>query len=181
MRNVNVILDLLAEEMHGKPTLSLADSDVSDDDEVEPEVNGMRGPIPSSSFEDPLRFTEKHALLKLRLAPLRRLQKDLEFAIGAASGEEVYYPPTPTSDCPSVAGQKTRRQQEFFVRSLHAWKADVGMPESPVMQKHKETYTRDAVDVIAGCVDDMAAIWADTTVQRMLLKRRIRLEASPGL
>ncbi|KAH9924236.1 G-alpha-domain-containing protein [Amylocystis lapponica] len=172
VRNVNTILDLLAEEMTGVSPFDAADSDVSDEEE--------QPVLPRSS--ETLRFTDKHALLKLRLAPLRRLQKDLEFAIGASSGEEGIYPPTPTAEMQALMYPQGRkgRQQEFFVRSLHSWQDGDSPDLSTRMLKHREASVRDATEIIAGCADDMKEIWEDATVQQMLQKRRVTLEAGPG-
>ncbi|KAI0944664.1 hypothetical protein AcW1_002324 [Taiwanofungus camphoratus] len=173
IRNVNTILDLLSEEMSGPSAVAIADSDASDGEE-ETEA-------PSSSNTS-LRFTEHHALLKLRLAPLRRLQQDLEYSIGASSGEEQFCTASPVdSQFTSVWGFEHRgRRQEFFIRSNTAWKTALGSNDDAPSRKFRETKAREAIEIIAGCAEDMRTVWEDPTVQQMLQKRRFRMEAAPG-
>lgn len=160
--------------MSGPSAVAIADSDASDGEE-EPEA-------PSSSNTS-LRFTEHHVLLKLRLAPLRRLQQDLEYSIGASSGEEQFSTASPVdSQFTSVWGFEHRgRRQEFFIRSNTAWKTALGSNDDAPSRKFRETKAREAIEIIAGCAEDMRTVWEDPTVQQMLQKRRFRMEAAPGL
>ncbi|CCM04111.1 uncharacterized protein FIBRA_06271 [Fibroporia radiculosa] len=169
-RNVNMILDLLSEEM-SNPSILLqgsVDSDESDDD----------SPLPGSPSNAPLRFTDKHALLKLRLGPLRGVQRDLEQIIGTSSNEEVFFalPGDPQALSPPASKS---RPKEAFIRANHTWKLNNKSQQAAV--KHfKENKVHEATEIIAGCADDMRAIWDDATVQQMLRKRRIRMEAMSG-
>ncbi|KAI9058714.1 G-alpha-domain-containing protein [Trametes sanguinea] len=84
IRGINSILDLLAEEIAGGPAPALAgDSDVSDDEGMGPSAYPPR----TGSM---LHFTGKHRLLKLRLAPLRTVQRDLEMRIGIQAGANPF-------------------------------------------------------------------------------------------
>ncbi|OBZ74732.1 Guanine nucleotide-binding protein alpha-1 subunit [Grifola frondosa] len=167
IRNVNTILDLLAEEMSGKATMATDDSDISDD-EVDPQ----------SVTNNALHFTGRHRLLKLRLAPLRRVQQDLELRIGLSASDEAYSSP-PSSP---VIGQKERRHQEFFVRSTSGWKGQTHNRRLSELggRKSKEALNRETIEIIAGCADDMKAIWEDISIRDMLHRRGIRMEATPG-
>ena len=40
---------------------------------------------------------------------------------------------------------------------------------------------RETADILAGCAEDMKAIWEDPVVRDMLLRRGIRMETTPGL
>ncbi|OCH92544.1 G-alpha-domain-containing protein [Obba rivulosa] len=180
VRNVNTILDMLAEEMSGSPLPSEAEPEDTEDDEA-PAPPPRALPAPTS----PLQFTEKHALLKLRLAPLRRIQKDLEDRIGASSGEETFSPSTPvTSAAPFDFGGSPppelpkKRHQEFFIRSTQSWKADLAA--NGLAKKNRAAQDREATEIVAGCADDMDAVWRDATVQEMLRRRGVRMELTGG-
>ena len=150
-----------------------------------------------------LHFSEKHRLLKLRLAPLRRVQRDLELRIGAGSEEPTStgaltiaapfeYPPQPGTPNlgaitdPALAG---RRPQEFYVRSSTGWKSALEKikPRNSTssrdggMRERWEREAEEATQVIAGCREDMKMLWEDETIRKMLDRRRVRLEESGGL
>ncbi|PCH43186.1 G-protein alpha subunit [Wolfiporia cocos MD-104 SS10] len=166
VRNVNTILDLLSEELSGAQYRSgpLSDSDASDDDDAAVVAASTRA-------DAPLRFTERHALLKLRLAPLRGLQKDLEECIGASSGEDI---------APVDAPITRKSQTEAFIRTHHIWKLNTKAEDTGLSHKYKATKAREATEIIAGCAEDMFAIWEDPTVQQMLRRRKIMMEATSG-
>ncbi|KZT03259.1 G-protein alpha subunit [Laetiporus sulphureus 93-53] len=172
VRNMNTILDLLAEEMTAATQLHVSSASDSSDDEEAPIA-------PPSRSDGPLRFTDQHALLKLRLAPLHGLQKDLEARLGIASHEEKeniaadgYYL--------GRWGIHVSRPQEAFIRSHHAWKSQVMAPLTGSSQRYREMKAREATEIIAGCAEDMRAIWEDSIIQQMLRKRKLRMEATSG-
>ncbi|EJD04654.1 G-alpha-domain-containing protein [Fomitiporia mediterranea MF3/22] len=165
LRSVNTILDLLQRDMSSSGYLA---SPVSSDSEEEDE----------SRDATRLQFTETHKLLKLRLAPLRRVQKDLERRIGAGSQE-----PTDTGASTVAA------PQEFYVRSTTGWKTaldklrprnSTGSREEAHGRELRERESEETTAIIAGCRDDMAALWQDPTIRQMLTRRKLRLEDSAG-
>ncbi|CAL1698353.1 unnamed protein product [Somion occarium] len=173
LRNVHTILDLVSSEMDGTP-----DSSADSEDET-----------PTPSIDDrqpPLRFTEKHGVLKLRLLPLRSVQKDLEDRLGASSVEE-------NSGYLAGNGMNTPKSkpksQEVFVRSS-GWKTTLraangrrssdARHEAGSVRRTTEVDARRATEVIASCGDDIKTLWEDETVQEMLKRRRVRLDDTPG-
>ena len=84
------------------------------------------------------RFSEKHKLLKLRLAPLRGIQADLERKLGSGAFEDQGQSNassrtrsqstsalTPSVEPPQVDGdepQIRRLPKEFYIRSNNSWK-----------------------------------------------------------
>ncbi|KAI0651104.1 G-alpha-domain-containing protein [Trametes meyenii] len=169
VRAINSILDLLAEEMAGGAAPASVDSDVSDDE-------GNFSPRTGSL----LHFTGTHRLLKLRLAPLRTVQHDLEIRIGIQAGSEIHDVISSPPNSP-VLGSKERKQQEFFVRSATSWKQTHSRtPSDGTNTKYQDAQMRETADIIAGCAEDMKAIWEDTTVREMLLRKGVRMEATPG-
>ncbi|OSC96412.1 G-protein alpha subunit [Trametes coccinea BRFM310] len=178
IRGINHILDLLAEEIAGGPAPALAgDSDVSDEEGMSPSAYTPR----TGSM---LHFTGKHRLLKLRLAPLRTVQRDLEMRIGIQAGanpSEVHDVLSSPPGSP-VMGAGRRQQQEFFVRSATSWKqpAHARSPSEGKGARYQDAQVRETADIIAGCAEDMKAIWEDPTVREMLVRKGIRMEATPG-
>lgn len=161
LRNVNTILDALAQEMSAPLTAAVDDG--SDDESIAGPSNAP------SQRPPPLRFTEEHRVLRLRLLPLRSVQEDLQARLGAADW------PTPKQE----AGGKAR-PQDFFVWSNAGWKnSPSDAPRS--MKQRRASEESETAGVLASCADDIKALWKNETVQTMLRKRRMRLDLMPGL
>ncbi|KAJ7211163.1 guanine nucleotide binding protein, alpha subunit [Mycena pura] len=150
VRNINEILDILGREMAAaKPaTLSAASSS-----------NRIKFFSPDLP---PLKFKDKHRLLRLRLAPLRRVQAHLEAHLGAAATELYTTNTTPAAPFDENEGGVAKRDKKEFSR------ADVRDLEDEVQ------------DVIAGCREDMRAVWDDRIVREMMAPRKVRIEDSAG-
>ncbi len=84
-----------------------------DDDEDEKESI-----IDLTSVRDGL--TESHRQLLLRLQPLRRVQRNLEKTLGAASSEEVH---SANGSAAPWASSPKSRPREFAVTSRSGWKS----------------------------------------------------------
>ncbi|KAI0765491.1 G-alpha-domain-containing protein [Fomes fomentarius] len=140
VRSINSILDVLSAEM--SRTASHPTSPVSS-----PYIRPVNDPDSSneSSSPPPVQFSHTHALLKLRLAPLRRVEADLKQLIGAASDEisgpsDLYGNGSNSSNNahgsgsmddinaaapfdPSLPDTPTRRRPaEYYVRSNTGWR-----------------------------------------------------------
>lgn len=155
------ILDVLNQEMLSS---SGSDSD-SDSDDIPAR--------PATASSTPLRFTEKHRLLRLRLAPLRSVQGDLQARLGACDW------PTPKSEIEGRA-----KTQDFFVRSNAGWKSALrpsNMRRSLDKGRRKGSDGGETVEVLASCAEDIKALWADDVIQEMLWRRRLRMDLLPGL
>ncbi|PIL25815.1 hypothetical protein GSI_11568 [Ganoderma sinense ZZ0214-1] len=198
VRGINTILDVLADEMAGTGPLGapppVVDSDVSDEDDeihanISMSLNGMvatgspstRPYSPASSS-----LSGKHRLLRLRLTPLRTLQRDLELRIGVHAGADMSdvlgpSPGTSPPGSPLLGAVGGGRRQEFFVRSATSWKQPHARhPSEGAMQKQREVQMRETADILAGCAEDMKAIWEDGAVRELLLRKGIRMETTPG-
>lgn len=137
-----------------------------------------------------LKFKDKHRLLRLRLAPLRRVQSDLEARLGAAATE--LYTTNTNSAAPFDSGSSTTskpREKEFSIHSTNGWKTALERfraarrrsgEDSGVLRKVRDMED-EVLDVIAGCRDDMRSIWEDRVVREMLSRRKVRIEDSAGL
>lgn len=180
LRSVNFILDILNEELSG-PTTSGSGSDDEEED--------------TALMDTQLQFSETHKLLKLRLAPLRRVQTDLERRLGSGAEEPIPV----TSGMPSEAApfdidnlNVKHRTQEFYVRSSTGWKSALdkfrqgsrSSTEADAANRDKERRDREDEEtaaIISRCKDDMHALWTDPVIRHMLARRKFRLEDSPGL
>lgn len=172
VRNVNDILELISRELSSSPTASDEDS----------EGTGVR------AAKHTLKFGEKHRLLKLRLAPLRKIQADLEERLGSASQE--LYTTTVFTAAPFESTVQRKALQEFSINSNNGWKsalekfrnarpfrAEIG-PDSARRGKGDGD---EITNVIASCKDDMKSLWTDQSVQDMLTRRKTWIQESPGL
>ena len=145
-----------------------------DDDDSDGDDTENAGPAPQNTAAPsvpPLNFTEKHRLLRLKLAPLRSLQGDLRARLGASDW------PAPKADAP---GRKAKTQ-DFFVRSNAGWKSALRPNRSPDKVRKKSQEEGETAEVLASCAEDIKALWHDDVVQEMLRRRKLRLELLPGL
>lgn len=205
IKNVNSILDVLGQEMAIQTTRVESTSDV----------------VPV--IDD--RFSEKHKVLKLRLAPLRSIQTDLERKLGSGAFEDygqsnndgraraqstsAINGTTSPTEPPPIDGddlQIQRLPKEFYIRSNNSWKErfknglkNVGRPYSKGSPNnafrpwggnqtvHLGESGKDDADheevtgIIAGCREDIRALWEDELVQKVLSKRKHRVDESSGL
>ncbi|KAJ7456954.1 guanine nucleotide binding protein, alpha subunit [Mycena latifolia] len=215
VRNMNDILDILAREMadqspalpvassssavlpstaiptstSSSPSSSPLSSDSEFDDPTPPSRRASTSTGgPSSPRLPPLKFKDKHRLLRLRLAPLRRVQSDLEQRLGAAATE--LYTTSATSAAPFENGLPPKREKdrEFSVHSTNGWKTALERfraarrrsgDEAGVLRKVRDMED-EVLGVIAGCREDMRAVWEDRVVREMLARRKVRVEDSAG-
>lgn len=111
-------------------------------------------------------------LLRMRLSPLRRVQRDLETHLGLAGGDEVY------------AAADTgvfRRPTEVSLRSRHGWAAALGLARQKTNHRGKRSPAEDALEVILMSRDDIASLWGDDDVRAALEMSGLRLEDKSGL
>jgi guanine nucleotide-binding protein subunit alpha len=143
----------------------------------------------------PFTFTGKHKLLKLSLAPLRGVQKDLEVQIGAGASEpedlSIWYDCTDAAPFAEVerlaARPSNRRPNEFFIRSNCGWKETLNKlrPRLSTSPDHpnppKKGKQNSVVEILVGCSANIKSLWTDEVVQAVLKRRNMRLEESSGL
>ncbi|KAF8065099.1 heterotrimeric G protein alpha subunit [Lyophyllum atratum] len=145
----------------------------------------LSGEVPAESEhdqvedEEEMKFTDAHQLLMIRLAPLRGAEAELKRRLGA--GSEPVQPALPMIATPfevvTEAASLRRTDPEFAVRS---WK-DVLDPEGKPVRIEETSGDLDSVtDLIAGCKDDMKALWDDKSVRFALRRRKLRLPDSAG-
>lgn len=128
----------------------------------------------------PFPLTEKHRLLRLRLAPLRGVQQDIQRRLGAAAVEETNNP---------GSGGVLPRPSEFAVRSRDGWRSALERFRLRPQDAHEDARAADArvrkaaevTEVVVGCAEDMKALWEDAAIQGMLRRKKIRMEEAPGL
>ncbi len=170
-----------------------------------PSSNGhgsaSESPTSESPSGPPIQFTHTHALLKLRLGPLRRVEADLKQLIGAATDEITQsdlnhgHDDTTSGDelnaaAPFENGAGRRRPAEYYVRSNASWRDAVRGAYKRISGNDDPSRAggaadgiklEDATEIIASCAEDMQALWSDEVVQDVLRRRKIRPELAPGL
>lgn len=148
---------------------------------IEAEMNGDVNVLSDSDDDQPcfdeaneaevLKFTDRHQLLMIRLAPLLGVEAELKHRL--AEGTVPVSSPLTATPFDPPGDNQLRRKPEFSVRS---WRDVVARPSSPFPE------TRDTVtSVLAGCKDDMKALWDDKAVRLALKRRRLQLPDSAGL
>jgi guanine nucleotide-binding protein subunit alpha len=202
IKNVNNILDVLGQEMAIQPAKTDSTSDLTS--------------LPA------FRFSEKHKLLKLRLAPLRGVQTDLERKLGSgafedqgqsgADGRGRYQSASalnPSAESPQADGEESqvrRIPKEFYIRSNNSWKdrfrnglknASRALSARSVQSgfgawggvekelsadelRRNNAELEEIAGVIAGCKEDIKALWEDGVVQSVLSRRKYRVDESSG-
>lgn len=185
VRNVNYILDMLSREMAA--TSGPSPEFVGSSDESSEEIQVV------STGKARLKFKEKHRLLKLRLTPLRRIQTDLERRFGATALEPHFTSATRAAPFSELEDSEPHRRvlKEFSITSNNGWKsafekiramkASARAEGDAAAVRRMQDSDDEIADVIAGCRDDMKAIWEDATIQEMLSRSKTRLEDSAGL
>ncbi|KAF5384164.1 hypothetical protein D9615_003365 [Tricholomella constricta] len=164
VRSITTILSVMEAELNGEAPAE------SDDDEAT---------LAQPDEGEDSRFTERHQLLMIRLAPLRGVEAELKRRLG--TGSEPVHPALPMTATPfevvNDASNMRRTSPEFAVRS---WK-DVLDPEGRPLRTEDIPPDLDSVtDIIAGCKDDMKALWDDKCVRLALRRRKLRLPDSAG-
>ena len=198
---MNNILDVVGQEIAAQPA-PRADS-----------TGDTAPPMPDM-------FSEKHKILKLRLAPLRGVQADLERKLGSGAfedqgnhgrGRSQSASLTGSTEYPLIDGDLLPRRlpKEFYIRSNNSWKdrlkhglKGTGRPSSggsihnaPAgtwggkerevslgdWAKGSNTDLEEITSIIAGCREDIKALWEDKVIQTVLSRKKYRVDESSGL
>ncbi|KAL9710697.1 hypothetical protein Ac2012v2_006235 [Leucoagaricus gongylophorus] len=177
VRNVNEVLEHMSAEMTDLPYPRYPDSDSTEE-----------LPIRPIKTLPPLKFKDKHKQLRLQLAPLQQVQRELEQQLGAAS-TEVYS--TVSAPFESQTSSGRRAPSEFSINSSNGWKSALdrfrkgpgNRPEAP-NDNNKGKGSRDMeeemAEIIVSCREDIKALWEDPTVGEALSRRKARIEDVPG-
>jgi guanine nucleotide-binding protein alpha-1 subunit len=83
IHSINTILEALQAEINSDPSSSVDLDNIDNDGDISPSTSA-----PSTTTPPP-KITEKHRLLKLRLAPLRRVEIDLRRRLGASTSDDI--------------------------------------------------------------------------------------------
>ncbi|GLB39783.1 putative G protein alpha subunit [Lyophyllum shimeji] len=162
VRSITTILSVMEAELSGEVP---AESDGDDATQV--------------GDNEEMKFTDRHQLLMIRLAPLRGVEAELKRRLGA--GSEPVQPSLPMIATPfdpvNDAAVVRRTDPEFAVRSWKDVLEREGRP--PHMEEASGDLDR-VTDTIASCKDDMKGLWEDKTVRLALRRRKLRLPDSAG-
>jgi guanine nucleotide-binding protein alpha-1 subunit len=160
IQSIATILRALETEMNGEAHA-----------EDEPE-SSTGAPTPS-----PFAFTDKHKLLFIKLTPLLNVEAELKRRLGTndQSGSSGLMTATPF-DTPDSENVQRKDAADFYVRS---WKTVL---EPDVTRASSYRSSSDlALGTLAGCKEDMKALWKDRVVKDIIKRRRIRLYDSAYL
>ncbi|PPQ86411.1 hypothetical protein CVT25_003533 [Psilocybe cyanescens] len=164
VRSIITILKVIEAEMNGDVPVDSEDDELVVHDDV--------GEV------EPVRFTDRHQLLMIRLAPLHGVEAELKRRLGA--GTEPLAPAFASLSATPFesldVNNNVRRKPEFSVRS---WK-DVLNRETGEKGETSSHAIDAATPTIAGCKDDMKALWEDKTVRLTLKRRRLVLNDTAG-
>lgn len=118
-----------------------------------------------------MKFTDRHQLLMIRLAPLSIVESDLKRKLGCFSdpsySDSLLQSATPF-DAPEEENVRPRRQ-EFYVKS---WKDFL---------KQEALGANDSPNSIAHYKDDMKALWNDPVIRMALKNQRLQIGDTAGL
>lgn len=179
IRSINTIVDALGEELSHQPPTSQSHS----------------GPPSPASDQGLISGDRRGTLLKLRmrLTPLRQVEADLKDRLGAGTSEVSEASlhgelagldammATPFDDSAYASTSRRFNPKDVVVRSHRAWKERENArketkdrastrPNSPGSASDKRD---SATEVLAGCGEDMAALWQDPVVKEIVRKRRL--------
>jgi len=164
VRSINTILRVIQAEMNGDVPADSEDDQATMNDANEIEV---------------IKFTDRHQLLMIRLAPLNSVEVELKRRLG--SGSEPVQPALPMSATPfdtPDAENNFRRKPEFSVRS---WR-DLLEQEARTSDGSGASKSLDSVTTsISGCKEDMKALWNDQAVRLALKRHKLQLGDTAGL
>jgi hypothetical protein len=203
VRNVTTILAVLSAELDRRaPPVSPQSSRNFNSNIVEDEDDPDAG-LP------PIQFDEKHKLLRLRLGPLRNIQKDLEARLGAQSIEADFtmsgayddedphsasaalvLRPRAGADVGDEGGITSKSytarmpHNDFFVRGTNGWKSaldKIGSKKRSESVGWQERERDDVSEVLIACREDVKTLWVDPKIRELLKRREVRMEDAPGL
>lgn len=187
IRSINSIVDALGEELSHQPPTSQTHSGPPS-----PLSDSGRSP---ASDQVLISGDRRGTLLKLRmrLTPLRQVEVDLKDRLGAGTSEvseaSLNGEPagldammaTPFDDAAYASTSRRLNPKDVVVRSHRAWKERENArkeskdrvstrPNSPGSASDKRD---SATEVLAGCGEDMTALWQDPVVREIVRKRRL--------
>jgi hypothetical protein len=155
---------------------------------IQTQVSASAAPSPAD--EGMPVFNDAHRALRLRLAPLRRVEADLCARLGITTDDPnnaivfPFGPPSPLS--PEASPDSPDRPKEAAVRSwrgalFSSGDVEVVRPPRNGRGGAAEGESDETTDVLVMCREDIKALWGDAAVQQMLAKEDIKLETAPGL
>ncbi|RXW23198.1 hypothetical protein EST38_g2651 [Candolleomyces aberdarensis] len=165
VRSITTIIRVVEAEINGE--LLIIDSD--DEQSI----------LTVESAASDLKFSDRHQLLMIRLAPLQGVEAELKRRLGAGTEpvQATSMSATPF-DTPQEYRPRRKRLPEFAVRS---WKVIEAEQRAPQTGDGSASSGADLPTItIAGCKDDMKALWHDKAVQQALKRRKLLLPDSAG-
>ncbi|KAG6878848.1 hypothetical protein C0992_007157 [Termitomyces sp. T32_za158] len=160
--------------------LGIVENELNDGSNPELDDNELIRTVDRDAELETPEFGEEHRLLSSRLAPLHSVETELKRRLGAGSESVQTDQPmvsTPFEGVPDSDLNPRRAMVEFAVRS---WKDVIDYNGRPLFTNETIASLDYLSDVIAGCKDDMQALWNDKNVRIALKRRKLRLPDSAG-
>lgn len=143
---------------------------------VQAEMNSeLVSEYPSSSSSPIIRFTDKHQLLVMRLAPLRQTEADLQRRLGA--GAEEFRLKSPSQHSPLDAESPFGHSDAHTEWAVRSWQDAL----ESVAPKNQQPLFDSASEAISNLQQDIKALWEDETVKLVVAKYRVFSQDSSGL
>lgn len=190
IRSVNTILAVLTADLTDASAPRLP---------TPPASSPLPSPVYAGRIPPPLALTDRHRMLRLRLAPLRRVEADLRRQLGLAAEPDAPPDPAEAGAAPLLsahrplarAGSSTalRGGQEAGVRSwmgalgvrVGASTSNLAIPDAGLGVRQNRAELEEATDILTGCRADIKELWDDDVVRELLARHSIRIEDSAGL
>ncbi|TFL01561.1 heterotrimeric G protein alpha subunit [Pterulicium gracile] len=142
---------------------------------VQAEMNSeLVSEYPSSSSSPIIRFTDKHQLLVMRLAPLRQTEADLQRRLGA--GAEEFRLKSPSQHSPLDAESPFGHSDAHTEWAVRSWQDAL----ESVAPKNQQPLFDSASEAISNLQQDIKALWEDETVKLVVAKYRVFSQDSSG-
>jgi hypothetical protein len=130
---------------------------------------------PDGGVQD-LDFSEKHRSLRLRLEPLARVQKDLEYLGSIMIPDRVG--PTLRAAFHSMETKppKSPCETRSSASTGNAWKTNLSESLDKFPEKEFLEDLQATMKVLYPCKSDIKQLWTDPVVQRILNEKKTKLE-----
>ncbi|KAG2001571.1 heterotrimeric G protein alpha subunit, variant 2 [Coprinopsis cinerea AmutBmut pab1-1] len=166
VRSITTIIRIVEAEMNGDAADSEEEQIIAMEERDQEENEGLK-------------FTDRHQLLMIRLAPLLGVEAELKRRLGAGAAEPMQTAPMAATpfELPQQPNPRRKKAAEFSVRS---WK-DVLDKESRIQSSDAAATGVDLPTMtLAALKDDMKALWQDKTIQQALQRNKVQLSDSAG-
>ncbi|KAG6897722.1 hypothetical protein C0992_011932 [Termitomyces sp. T32_za158] len=130
-------------------------------------------------------LSPEHLMLKMRLSPLQQVEEALLRKM--SPGGCMEWEATNLSPVTNLLSSNRNAPGELALNSLAPWKNAFSRLVSGTTRTSTDSENVDFDDpndpavILSACKDDINALWADTTIKKLLMAQKIRLQDMGGL